>query len=197
MAKTIHLIRHGHHPLLGRYLCGRQPGVSLDLLGRRQMAHCAELMHPRPDIVRSSPQLRARQSANVLGGALGLRVEVASEVDELDYGEWTGQQFADLQSDPAWLRWNTQRSRNRPPGGESMGALQTRVVAYLDRLRNDPAGTIALVSHAEPIRAALLHYKGLSLDEFLSIKVEPASISTLSLEEDRVQVGHSNDGVAA
>ncbi|MCA6125206.1 histidine phosphatase family protein [Bradyrhizobium sp. WSM 1704] len=198
MARTIHLIRHGHHPQLGQFLCGRMAGVSLDTSGRRQMAHCAELLDPRPDVIRSSPQLRTRQSASILGRMLGLPVQIASEIDEIDYGEWTGRRFADLQTDPAWSRWNAQRGSSRPPGGESMSALQRRVIAYLERLHRDPtATTIALISHAEPIRAALLHYKGLSLDEFLSIEVGPASIHTLWLDEAGVQVTCSNDEVAA
>ncbi|WP_050385555.1 histidine phosphatase family protein [Bradyrhizobium pachyrhizi] len=198
MAKTIHLIRHGHHPLLGHRLCGRMPGVSLDALGRRQMACCAELLHPSPDVIQSSPQLRAQQSAEILSYALGLPVQTATEIDEIDYGRWTGLPFAQLQCDPSWSKWNTQRASSCPPGGETMEALQQRIVAYLERLHNDDcATTIALVSHAETIRAALLYYQGIPLDDFLSIEVDPASISTLTFDGSRTQVMCSSIRVAA
>ncbi|MHC2467767.1 histidine phosphatase family protein [Bradyrhizobium embrapense] len=197
MAKAIHLIRHGHHPLLGQCLSGRMSDVSLDTLGLQQMARCAGLLHPRPHIIRSSPQRRTRQSADILGNALGLPVQIASEIDEIDYGEWTGRRLADLQGDPIWSRWNAQRGISRPPGGESMSALQERVITYLERLHRDPTTmVVALISHAEPIRAALLHYKGMSLNDFLSIVVDPASIHTLWFDEAGVQVTYGNDEVA-
>jgi broad specificity phosphatase PhoE len=198
MAKIIHLIRHGHHPLLGRCLCGRMPGVSLDVLGCLQMARCAELLQPLPDVIQSSPQLRARQSAGILGYGLSLPVQIAAEIDEIDYGEWTGLPFAQLQNDPRWSKWNAQRSRSCPPAGETMGALQRRIVVHLERLHDaDGAQTIALVSHAETIRAALLHYKGIPLDDFLSIEVDPASISTVTLDGSRIQIKCSSMRVAS
>jgi hypothetical protein len=33
----IHFVRHGHHSLMGRVLCGRMPGVQLDELGCDQI----------------------------------------------------------------------------------------------------------------------------------------------------------------
>ncbi|MHC2337679.1 broad specificity phosphatase PhoE [Bradyrhizobium sp. USDA 4454] len=174
------------------------PGVSLDALGRRQMARCAELLQPSPDVIQSSPQLRARQSADILGYGLCLPVQIVVEIDEIDYGEWTGLPFAQLQGDPSWSKWNTQRASSCPPSGETMGALQRRIVAHLERLHGADGGkTIALVSHAETIRAALLHYNGIPLDDFLSIEVEPASISTLAFDGPRIKVTRSSSGVAA
>ncbi len=60
MPTTIHLVRHGHHALLGRVLCGRMEGVELDLHGRKAMAACAGLLEPPPSIIQSSPQPRTR-----------------------------------------------------------------------------------------------------------------------------------------
>ncbi len=43
----LHLIRHGHHALLGHVLCGRMPEVELDAQGRQQMMETAELIGHR------------------------------------------------------------------------------------------------------------------------------------------------------
>jgi probable phosphoglycerate mutase len=138
------------------------------------------------------------QSACILAAHFKLPVEIVPALDELDYGEWTGRSFDDLAGDPRWSRWNGRRGASRPPRGESMRALQRRVVAHLEQLRGDcNAGTIIAVSHAEPIRAALLHYCGRHLDDFLSIEIEPASITTLGMDHDEVRIRGINQRVPA
>ncbi|MCP9626363.1 histidine phosphatase family protein [Rhodopseudomonas palustris] len=197
MVKAIHLVRHGHHALLGKKLCGRMPGVDLDDCGREQMWRCAELMTPPPDAIQSSPQPRTRQSASLLAAQFDLPIEIVGAADEIDVGSWTGVGFADLARDPRWRTWNEQRGTARPPGGESMGELQRRIVRHIEALRDDPSDTIAIVSHAEPIRAALLYYLNRSLDDFLSVEVEPASISTLLVWPDRISIRDINRQVPA
>src|SRR5436305_7167184 len=198
MVSTIHLVRHGHHSLLGNQLCGRMPGVRLDEFGCLQMSRCAGLLGRAPAVLQSSPQRRAQQSASILGWHFGMPVEIVPAVDEMDFGDWTSMQFSDLENDPEWKRWNSRRGTSRAPGGESMRALQRRTVQHLEELRRLPAdGTVVIVSHAEPIRAALLYYSRIRLDDFLSIEVAPASISTLSVGRAGVRVTCINQQVPA
>jgi broad specificity phosphatase PhoE len=198
MLETIHLVRHGHHAMLGDRLCGRMPGVQLDDLGCRQMSRCAEMIAEAPAAIQSSPQRRTQQSASILAWHFGLPVEIAPDVDEIDYGKWTSQAFADLEGDTRWKRWNTRRSTSRPPGGESMRALQQRVVHHLEQLRrSETDGAIVIVSHAEPIRAALLYYSRTSLDNFFSIQVDPASVSTLAVDKSGIRISRINQQVPA
>ena len=198
MVKTIHLVRHGHHALLGRMLCGRMPGVSLSDEGCRQISDCAELLVPSPTAVQSSPRRRAQQSAGILAWRFGLPVEIVPAMDEIDIGDWTGRAFDELDGDPAWRSWNEHRGSARPPNGESMRELQQRVVGHLEQLRADPSdGSVVIVSHAEPIRAALLHYCGIPLDDFLSVEIDAGSISTLSADRAGLHVSQINQRVAA
>jgi broad specificity phosphatase PhoE len=196
MVRTVHLVRHGHHTRVDRVLCGRMPGVELDELGCRQMSVCAAHVFPPPCAIQSSPQRRALQSAAILAGWRDLPVEIVAAVDELDAGDWTGRSFDDLGKDPDWRLWNSRRGASRPPNGESMRRLQARVVHHLEQLRDDAGdGTVLIVSHAEPIRAALLHYAKVALDDFLSISVDPASISTLCFDRSGVHISRINQRV--
>jgi broad specificity phosphatase PhoE len=189
MVKTIHLVRHGHHALLAGVLCGRMPAVELDALGCRQMSACAAGLLPAPTVIQSSPQRRALQSAEIFARHLGLPVEIVAAVDEIDIGDWTGRSFADLDNDPDWHNWNSRRGSSRPPNGEDMRSLQRRVVQHLDQLRDDASdGCVLIVSHAEPIRAALMHYASIPLDDFLLVTVDPASVSTLCCDRTGVHV---------
>jgi probable phosphoglycerate mutase len=121
-------------------------------------------------------------------------VEIASGFDEIDMGRWTGAPFADLVSDGQWREWNERRGSTCPPGGETMAALQRRVIVHLEQL-GDQSGTIVIVSHAEPIRAALMYYLGIPLDHFHSVAIDPASISTIRLDGPRRLVSRVNGEV--
>jgi probable phosphoglycerate mutase len=158
----------------------------------------AEALAPPPIAIQSSPQRRARESAEILASRFGAPVEIVAAVDEIDFGDWTGRSFVELSGDPVWQHWNSQRSKGRPPNGESARSVQQRVVCHLERLREvDADGAIAVVSHAEPIRSALLHYSGRPLDAFLSIEVDTASVSTLSADHAGIRVATINQRVPA
>jgi len=79
-----------------------------------------------------------------------------------------------------------------------MRSLQSRIVAHLEQLRRDRnLDIVVAVSHAEPIRAALLHYSRTPLDEFLSIEIDPASISKLRADSRGMKITGINQRVPA
>jgi probable phosphoglycerate mutase len=157
------------------------PGVVLNATGEAQ-AHVAgrRLAAFNPHRILSSPLERARGTADIIAGETRCPVETAEALQEIDCGEWTGKEFADLHGDPRWKDWNEARSVTRPPGGEMMLEVQARVVAYLDALRRIyEAARLILVSHSDVIKAAILFHIGVPLDLFSRIEVAPGSISTL------------------
>jgi probable phosphoglycerate mutase len=178
------LIRHAEHALVGHTLVGRDNNeVHLSQTGRSQAAALAQLLSGEPiDCIQSSPRLRCIETAEAFADAFDLPVLVESALDEVDFGDWTGARFDALARDVRWHKWNTRRSRSRPPGGESMLNAQQRIVRHLEFLRRRyPDRTIAIISHAEPIRAAWLHYKRLPLDCWRDFDVAPASVTRLEL----------------
>jgi broad specificity phosphatase PhoE len=187
---TIHLVRHAVHDLVAHTLVGRSPAVALSAAGRRQaQSLAAHFAAKETACVQSSPQPRAAQTAQPIAAAHALRVEIAPDLDELDMGAWTGRTFADLQGDPLWHRWNAERGAARPPGGESMSELQHRALRHLQRGQTDhPDGAIVMVTHAELIRAVLLHCLGRPLDDYSRLTVDPASVTTIGLRPDNHHV---------
>lgn len=180
-----HLIRHAAHDRVGTTLVGRLNGVHLSLTGRAEARALAQHF-AREDIagVISSPRERAQETAEPIAAALGLSFRVSNALDEVNFGGWQGYSFEALSSDPDWQRWNSCRSLVRPPRGETIAEVQARVLAELLNLHaTSPGGQFILVSHAEPIRATLLHMLGVSADHWSRIEVEPASITTLLLDQ--------------
>jgi broad specificity phosphatase PhoE len=185
----IHLIRHAVHPLIDSVLVGRH-GIGLAEEGREQAEALARhLIGQRIDAVQSSPQKRAVETAAIIAGRLGLPVEIVDELDEVDFGQWAGCSFEQLNGDPHWFAWNSARGTTRPTGGETMPELQKRILGHLQRLRvEQPGRRLVLVSHAEVIRAALLHFRGIALDNFAQVEIAPASISTLLLNGSGAEI---------
>jgi broad specificity phosphatase PhoE len=189
----MYLIRHGAHALVNKVLCGRTDGVPLSAEGVEQAHQLAAHFAGKPvDLVQSSPRQRTRQTAAPIAAAVGRPIDPAEGMDELDAGEWTGRSFIDLADDPAWSAWNASRGKARPPGGESMIELQARVLRHLHSLNETDADSVVIVSHAEPIRAALLHCRNTPLDRFAEIDVAPGSISILRSEGGRLTADQIN-----
>jgi probable phosphoglycerate mutase len=137
----------------------------------------------------SSPQPRARETAEFLAELLGYSVKIAPQLDEIDYGEWTGRTFDELRSIARWRDFNSLRSCTRIAGGELMIEVQARVLGLMESLcRRHPAMTVALVSHADVIRGGLAHCLGMPLDLVLRLEISPASISVVAMEQDGPRV---------
>ena len=113
---TFHLIRHGDYGLLGRVLAGRTPGHSLSDLGRKQAERVAAALAHRPiAAVVSGPLERARETAAPLAARCGLEVSVDPDLDEIDFGEWTGMAFDALQPCPNGARSTRSAAPRRSP----------------------------------------------------------------------------------
>jgi ribonuclease H / adenosylcobalamin/alpha-ribazole phosphatase len=97
--------------------------------------------------------------------------------------------MAELKRSELWARFNTYRSGTRPPNGESMLEVQTRMVRFLERLSAEPPPkTYAIFSHGDPIRSVLCYYLGVPLDLLTRLEVSPGSCSIVRLESWGPQV---------
>jgi ribonuclease H / adenosylcobalamin/alpha-ribazole phosphatase len=178
------LVRHAAHSHLGSILSGRTPGIALSAEGRSQAGrlaqHCAGISIDR---IQSSPVQRARETAAaIFVGRDGLEIELVPELDELDFGEWSGRSFVELARDPEWRDWNGARANAIAPGGESMAAAQARTWAHIEKTATArPGETIVMVTHCDIIRAVIAHVLGLSLDHILRFDIDPASVSRLAV----------------
>lgn len=182
---TVMLIRHATTDAAGVTLAGRSHGVHLNARGRREAGELpARLVHAMPQAIYSSPIERALETAAPMAAEYGTVVDARQGLTEVDFGEWTGCRIGALSGDPVWRRFNSDRSGTRIPGGESMLEVQARVVSQLDELRRaNDRRTVAVVTHADVIRAALAHYGAMSLEACLRFDVQPASITILLLAD--------------
>ena len=176
------LVRHGQTPTTGSTLPGRAKGLHLAEKGRAQADAVAARIGAltNVDAVYASPLERTRETAAPIGRAVGQRVRVDKGLLECEFGEWTGRKLSELNKLPEWQTVQRYPSGFRFPGGESFSEMQQRMVATLDRLGAAHRGkAVVLVSHADPIKAAVAHALGTHLDLFQRIVVSPCSVTAI------------------
>lgn len=190
MSTVFHLVRHADHGHVGRILTGRTPGIHLSPAGKADAGALARLMAgKRPDALFSSPQLRARETAEAIAAETGCPVRLSPQLDEIDFGAWTGRTFDELAADSEWQRWNAFRDDARTPAGESMDEVAARLLGLVGRLRQDfPGGAVCLVSHSDVIKAGLCRLRGRPFQEVHKFEVAPASVTTLAIGDDGARV---------
>jgi probable phosphoglycerate mutase len=195
LATRLVLARHAVTEQTGPMLSGRTPGIDLSEAGRRQADALGERFAALPvSAVYASPIERTTQTAQAIATRHGLDVQALPGVLEADYGEWTGQQLSDLAKTDLWKVVQRTPSRASFPGGESLSAMQARMIAALDAVVVDHAGAlVVVVSHADPIKAAIAHYTGVHLDLFQRIVVSPASVTAFEFGPHGVAMLKCND----
>ncbi|MER9118363.1 histidine phosphatase family protein [Mesorhizobium sp. M0954] len=182
MTTTFFLVRHAAHDNVGRYLAGRMAGVCLGEAGKAQASHLADRM-AREAIaaIFCSPRERTQETANPIALACNAgEIAIRDELDEIDFGTWSGKTFEELNQDADWRVWNDQRQQARTPSGETMLDVQQRVVSLIEQVRGTYQNQgVALVSHADVIKAAVCKVLGLSLGNCFRFDIDPASITTV------------------
>lgn len=189
MNVLVGLVRHAAHDDLGEWLSGRTRDVPLSQSGRAQAARLAAALRGREiAAIHASPRRRTVETAGILGEATGRTPVVAAELDEIDFGGWSGRRFADLDGDPAWAEWNRARASAPTPGGETMAAATARALGHVHRLAGTASGPVLGVSHCDIIRGVIAAVLGLGLDHVLRFDIDPCSVSWLSVGQGGARV---------
>jgi broad specificity phosphatase PhoE len=181
---TALLMRHGETDWNreGRVM-GRHE-VELNQLGRTQVEAAARFAQTiKPDLIVTSPLMRARQSAEIIAAELG-GVEIAEEpeIAEVLYGRWEGLTYHELIEDEHYMRYRKAPLEHPTPGGETIAEVQARGVAAVTRMIEANTGRrVLFVSHGDIIRTVLCHFIGLELKYFHRIRVDNATFSALQI----------------
>ncbi len=182
---TILLVRHGETDwnLSGRVM-GTRP-VPLNQQGLTQAARLAlELTALESPTLYSSPVLRTRQTADILASTLRLSVVEERGLSEIGVGEWEGRYWNEFEGDPARINYYRLPEEARPPGGETLGEVQRRAVASVQRASRLAASRPAiLVTHADVVKAIVAHYLEAPLQTMRHMQIGHASVTALAIDD--------------
>jgi broad specificity phosphatase PhoE len=187
---TILLVRHGETDWnRSGQIMGDQP-IPLNDRGRQQaqtLAH--KLGGSAVSVILTSPVLRAAQTAEVLASILQCPLNHASGLREIGVGDWVNRYWQDLGDESARRDFYTKPYEAHPPGGETLWEIQQRAVAAVEQARRTHReGTLLFVSHADVIRTILSHYLRIELVQLRQMRIDHASVTALSLIENRAEL---------
>jgi probable phosphoglycerate mutase len=122
------------------------------------------------------------ETAEAVAAPHDLPVVVREDLGEVRIGRWTGEPLEKVRKRRLWRKVQFVPSVMRFPGGESFREVQARAVAELERVcAKHRKQTVAVVSHADVIKAVVAYYIGLHLDLFQRLVIAPASLTVLDL----------------
>ena len=153
--------------------------------GNADQARCLarSLAALAPAAVYTSPLERAADTARAIAHVHDVTPVEVDDLREIDFGEADGLAFDEL---PPSLQ---QGLLNEPadfrfPGGENYRELQQRVCRALAQIvAAHCGGTVVVVTHAGPIRAALAHWLSMPGDASFRIDQRHAAVNVVEWQE--------------
>jgi probable phosphoglycerate mutase len=156
-----------------------------EAMARAAAARLALRQSPVEAIV-CSPAARAVATAAPVAAALGLDVVVDEGLREMDFGDWDGYTFAEVEAKwPAEMAAWLGDPNVAPPHGDSMAACGRRVRQARDRiLAAHPGRTVLVVSHVTPIKTLVQLALGAPVAALFRMHLDLAAISEIAWYAD-------------
>jgi probable phosphoglycerate mutase len=181
---TVVLWRHGETPWNRQH---RFQGCNADLPLTEQglaqaSAAAAAVATWAPELIVSSPLIRATQTAAAVEARLGLTAHRDERLREIDVGAWAGLTGDEaMAADPGYHQARRDGHDYRMgTTGETMAELGQRVAQALDDWAGH-GGTILVVSHGWAIRAGVAHLLGWDYAAALGLRgMDNGALSVIS-----------------
>ena len=187
---TFLLVRHGESLAnLHHIFCG-QSDYDLSEKGYAQAAGTAQYIaeHYAVDRIYSSDLIRVVMTARHTADKLGLPLELTRDLREINVGDWEGLTYDEVNDRwPAENHvWRNDFAHAACPGGESVRGLFDRInLAFRCFAEENDGKTIALFSHATPIRSMLTAWQGLPFEAISTTPWPPnASVTVVDYLDD-------------
>ena len=176
------LARHGETTENRERRFQGQKDVPLNDHGREQARALAEQAAGESiAALYTSPLVRARETAEIVGERIGLEPRPDDRLKEVDVGDWQDRLKDDVaREDPeGWAAFRAAGDAFRFPGGESFAEQQERVIAALVDVTQRGELPALLVCHRGVVRCALAHARRRGLETYHEWRVPNAELIRL------------------
>ena len=181
-------MRHGQaQNNVNRILVGRHMRSHLTEQGRQQVADSAkQLRSIAIDKVYVSPVLRAVETAQIVCQTLGLEYRIDERLYETDMGKLVGINYEDLITNygDLFLRFYSEHDPVLESFGvETFASIKRRIKSLLDDiLYEHEDSNVLMVTHLDPIKAALATLLDLKAEALYRWHIRNASLTILKHE---------------
>ncbi len=193
---TIILARHGETEWNAEEIFRGRVDVDLNETGIREAELLAEhLSYMTIAAVYSSPLKRALQTAEMIAKHHDVKVEVAPQLIDLDYGEWQGLSHETVRDRYGQLyhEWLNSPQLVKMPAGESLDDVRRRAISLVENITAKAEDTVVLVSHRVVHKVLICALLALDSAHFWNIRIDTAGISVFAYEDGRFVLTRHND----
>ena len=194
------LIRHAHSQANAKgILSGRLPGNDLSEKGIAESKKLAQRLGSfNVASIRISPMPRCLQTIQpwleLLPAAVTSKVVTDEDLNEVDYGSWSGKKLSTLSRTKSWKIVQNYPSAMLFPNGESIAHMQQRAIKTVSQvIQGRQTSPTVLVSHGDVIKAIVAHALGTHLDNFQRIVIDPCSVTVIEYNDLRPRIVVLND----
>jgi 2,3-bisphosphoglycerate-dependent phosphoglycerate mutase len=182
------LMRHGQaENNVSRMLVGRHIKSHLTDQGKQQVADAAKnLKSVEIDKVFASPVIRTVETAQIVCKTLGMNYEIDERLYEIELGKLVGMNYEEVTTKygDLFLRFYTESDPILENFGvEAFASVKKRIKSLLDEaLQKHQDRNILMVTHLDPIKAALALLLDLKPEALYRWQIRNASLTILKHE---------------
>lgn len=182
------LMRHGQaENNVSRTLVGRHIESHLTFQGRQQVADAAKQLKSIPiDKVYASPVIRTMETAQIVCETLGMDYEIDERLYEIELGKLVGMNYEEVTTKygDLFLRFYAEHDPVLDSFGvEPFSEVKQRVKSLLDDvLKKHEDSNVLMVTHLDPIKAALATLLDLKPEALYRWHIRNASLTVLKHE---------------
>jgi probable phosphoglycerate mutase len=198
MGKSIILLRHGEVQGITPPRFRGRTQLALTPKGIRQAELTAAylLRTGRAGAIWAGPLDRCQRTARIIGETQGLIPDTQATLDDIDYGEWQGHTYDEIQqTDPAGFEsWMTHPDETRIPAADTLQQASVRAAAAMQAaLALRAEFSIIFVSHDSINRLILLHALEMPLARYHDLEQSPCGISRIQFIGTRWKIRSMNE----
>ncbi|MGL1889791.1 MAG: alpha-ribazole phosphatase [Reichenbachiella sp.] len=182
----IYLIRHTT-PDIEKGICYGQSDIPLTDSFVNESVALKEHLPDDFDLVLSSPLIRCTSLAN----SISTVYNTDDRLKELSFGDWELKPWNSIPQ-KEMTPWMSDFVTTPPPNGESYQDLSIRLKELMEELKLKQYDTVAIISHAGPIRAMIANTIGLPLKDSFKLQIDYGSISCINFSEFEDQLVYMN-----
>ncbi len=137
-------------------------------------------------VIYSSKLKRALETAELIAKPHNLKVKQDERLNEIDFGEWEGLTFGQIQKEYPKLakKYLANPLNAKIPQGESWIRFRNRVNKALKRILAREKGVIAIVSHGGVNRVIICELLKIPFSHLWQIKQDGGAINKIEIYED-------------
>lgn len=187
-----YFVRHGETDWNVRKKIQGSTDVPLNENGLRQAEELAKRLvreQYQIDRIYTSPQLRAKVTAQAAADTLGIECISLPDLAEMDFGRWEGDNWQNIRKNDGktYYYWNSHRRYAKTPGGECYNDVLKRTFRALKFMMKQETGNVLVMSHSAILMSLRCYLAGDCMDEESMLAYRARNTELIAIDAEEIK----------